>query len=170
MPLKDLIPWSRRPSTPEVVSRSEQPFLSLWDQMNHLFDDFARNSIRFAGSQESDFWGLTQPRVDVAETNKAVEVTVELPGMSEKDIHLTLSSSNDALLLKGEKTSESKREDKGVYHSERYYGTIERAIPLPCVVEPGKVEANFKDGVLKVTLPKCEEYARKAKRIEVKTS
>jgi HSP20 family protein len=170
MPLKDLIPWNRQSTTPEIVSNTNRPFVELWGQMNQLFDGFARNAMQMTPGEEEQAWGLTQPRVDIAETEEAIEVTAELPGMNDKDIELTLSSSNNALILKGEKKVESEREEKGVYRTERYYGAIERAIPLPCVVEAGKIEATFKDGVLKVTLPRCEEYARKAMRIEVKTS
>lgn len=170
MPERDLVRRSGRLSTPEVLQNTEHPFFNLWERINNLFDDVARTGVELTGREPYDTQSLALPRVDVDETKKAIEVTAELPGMTRRDIHLSLSSTNDALLLRGEKKAESKREDTGVYHAERYYGVIERAIPLPCVVEPGSVEASFKDGVLKVTLPKCQEHAHKAKRIPVKTA
>jgi HSP20 family protein len=103
------------------------------------------------------------PQVDLAETDKAVTITAELPGMEEKDVELLLQ--DGMLTLKGEKRSET--EDKERRFSERYYGSFERHIPLSADVQADKAEARFKNGVLKVTLPKNPEAQPKAKRISI---
>lgn len=106
------------------------------------------------------------PRVDVAETDKNIEVSADLPGVDEKDIKVELR--NGVLWLSGEKRCSSKEESKNMYRSERYYGAFERGISLPCDVEKGKVDASYKDGVLKVTLPKTPAAREEVTQIKVK--
>jgi HSP20 family protein len=110
--------------------------------------------------------GTYAPQVDVTEGNTDVTVTVELPGMEEKDIDVALAHGN--LTLKGEKREEKESKERGYYHSERSYGSFTRTIPLPCEVEEDKVAATFKKGVLTITLPKSPEARREVKHIEVK--
>ena len=109
------------------------------------------------------------PKADVWHTEENVEVAVELPGLSETEIELTLSSSHDALLLRGvrEDCSERNETKEGWYRSERYYGLIQRSIPLPCPVKLGDAVAKMKNGVLRVTLRKRED-SPEAKRITVR--
>ena len=89
-----------------------------------------------------------------------------MPGLEEKDFELTLTPS--ALTVRGEKRRE--HEEKGsVYRYERSYGSFERTIPLPCDVEADQVKANYRNGVLHVTLPKSELARQNVRRIEVKS-
>jgi HSP20 family protein len=108
------------------------------------------------------------PRTNVSETDKEIQVTAELPGVDQKDIEITLTGGD--LLIKGEKKSEvdEKKDDKGrTYHRvERSFGSFQRRLALPYDVDPNKVQASFKDGVLTVTLPKPAE-AQKSKKIEI---
>jgi len=113
-------------------------------------------------------FGFTTPAVDVSETDKALEVSAELPGLSEDDVDIQITG--DTLTIRGEKTDAHKEERKGTYVSERMYGSFYRAVPLPPGVEIDKAEANFANGVLTVTLPKSEEAQQQVKRIEVKTA
>lgn len=106
------------------------------------------------------------PRVDVAETDKNIEISADLPGVDEKDIKVELR--NGVLWLSGEKRCASKEESKNMYRSERYYGSFERGISLPCDVEKGKVDASYKDGVLKVILPKTPAAREEVTQIKVK--
>ena len=104
----------------------------------------------------------------MVETEAGIEVTVELPGLEEKDIEVSLS--DEALTIKGEKKVERKDEKKGYYISERSYGSVYRSIPLPAGVDSDKAEASFKNGVLTVKLPQRPEAKAKVKKIEVKTA
>ena len=101
--------------------------------------------------------------MDLAETDKEVTVTADLPGMEEKDVELVLQ--DGLLTLRGEKRSETEDQDR--QFSERYYGRFERRIPLDVEVQADKAEARFKNGVLTVTLPKNPEAQSKAKRISI---
>lgn len=95
------------------------------------------------------------PRVDIEETEDAVVVTAEVPGLKANDIEVTLTG--DILTLKGEKKSE-REEVKGAYHvTERAYGSFQRSFRLPVEVDRKKLNASHKDGVLTVTLPKGEK-------------
>jgi len=102
----------------------------------------------------------------VVETDKAIEVSIELPGMEMKDIEVTVN--DDMLTVKGEKKIERQEEKKGYYLSERSYGAIYRTIPLPPGVDGEKAQASFKNGVLTIKLPQTPEAQAKVKRIEVK--
>jgi HSP20 family protein len=159
MALKDLIPWNRERSV-DVTRRSEEPFWSLHREMNRLFEDFARG---FELAPAFGFEGFA-PRVDVRETDDAILVEAEMPGLEEKDFDLTLMQ--HALTLRGEKRRE--HEEKGsAYRYERSYGSFERTIPLPCEVEVDQAKATYRHGVLNVTLPKSESARRNVRRIEV---
>ncbi|MCU0650442.1 MAG: Hsp20/alpha crystallin family protein [Gemmatimonadaceae bacterium] len=95
------------------------------------------------------------PAVEVRESPEAMVVTAELPGMTEKDVNVTLE--NNILTISGEKKEESRKEgdDGGTFHVfERYYGAFTRAFTLPRTVEAEKIRAEFRAGVLTVTLPK----------------
>jgi HSP20 family protein len=163
MSVRDLIPWGRSNNRMPAPYRDDDrsPFLSLHREMNRVFDDFFRDfDMRlpvmggFNGS-----W----PHVDLAETDKEITITAELPGMEEKDVELVLQ--DGVLTLRGEKRSET--EDKDRQFSERYYGHFERRIPLDAEVQADKAEARFKSGVLTVTLPKNPEAQSKARRISI---
>jgi HSP20 family protein len=160
MAFKDLIPWNRERSVD--VWRGEDPFWSLHREMNRLFDDFGRGFGAWPAFGREEF----APRIDVRETDDEVLVTAEMPGLEEKDFELTLAQ--DELTIRGEKHRE--HEEKGAVHRyERSYGAFERRIPLPCEVEAEKARAAYRNGVLKVTLPKAAEARRRVRRIEVKS-
>ena len=133
--------------------------------MNRLFDDvFSGFGLASAGLRmmEGRFgW----PNVELTETDKALKVTAELPGLDEKDVQVELA--NGVLRIRGEKKVES--EDNGKLFSERYYGSFERQIPMDGVQED-KAEATFKNGVLTVTLPKSEEARQSVKRIAINSN
>jgi HSP20 family protein len=103
------------------------------------------------------------PAVDVAESNGDLVVTAELPGMKKDDIALELA--DGVLTLRGQKTEESEREEREMHVTERSYGSFRRSFTLPCPVDETKVNAEFKDGVLRVTLPKTGEA--KGQKIEI---
>jgi HSP20 family protein len=124
---------------------------------DRFFEDFGLPSVF---SEETGF----SPAFDVSETEDAVTVKAELPGIAEKDIDISFS--DGILTIKGEKKHE-KEEENACYHTvERHYGTFSRSLRLPTEVDTEKVDATFKDGVLRVTLPKSE--TSKPRKIEIK--
>jgi HSP20 family protein len=112
-------------------------------------------------------WDST-PAVDIAEGEKAYEITAELPGMDEKNIEVKIA--NGTLTIKGEKQEEKEEKKKDFYLHERHFGSFERGFTMPDGVDPDKIEASFKKGVLTVTLPKKPEAQKPAKKIEVKAA
>lgn len=162
MQIKDLVPWARRDQAPESKTTDEQnPVATLQHDMNRVFENFWNrlDSLNWP-------WGSGEAKSDVVETDNAIEVSVELPGMNMKDIEVSVTE--DMLTVKGEKKIERQEEKKGYYLSERSYGAIYRTIPLPPGVDGENAEASFRDGVLTVRLPQTPEAQAKVKRIEVK--
>ncbi|MEQ9407403.1 MAG: Hsp20/alpha crystallin family protein [Fuerstiella sp.] len=136
------------------------PLASLREEMDDLFQNF------FGTSAPATLADVTVPSIDVAETEDAVEVKTDVPGMKVDDISIEIR--NDHLVISGE-TSEEKKEDDAArkYHRvERRTGSFSRAIRLPCSVQEEKVDAELKDGVLTVVLPKAEEA--KSRKIPIK--
>ena len=104
----------------------------------------------------------TWPAIEVSETNKELQITADLPGLDQKDIEVEYA--NGALVLRGEKKSESVDENRRF--SERYYGRFERRIPVE-YIDQDNIQASFKNGVLTVTLPRSPSAQQKIKRIAV---
>ena len=136
-------------------------------QMNALFENFWRDADRPFARLGLPI-GEGMPRADVVETDDGVEISVELPGMEQKDVEVSLTG--DSLTIKGEKKIEKQEEKRGYYVSERSYGSVYRSIPLPPGVDADKAEATFRNGVLTVRLPQTAEAKEKVKRVEVKSA
>lgn len=168
MNMRDLISWGRNPQTTPSRYREEgDPFMLLRREMNRLFDDTFRSFETvpfgsFGGMGRMGAW----PSVEVAETDKDVRITAELPGLDEKDVEVLMS--DGVLTIRGEKKSEV--EDKERAFSERSYGRFERRIPLVWDIEEDKIDASFRNGVLTVTLPKTAQAASSVKRIAKRRS
>lgn len=161
MDIRNLIPFRKKDI--EVRREEENPFAVMQREMNRVFDSFHQNWGLAAFPELS---GSFMPRLDVTEDAKALTVTAELPGMSDKDIDLSLSG--DALTIRGEKKEEKEDKNRNYYYSERSYGSFLRTIPLPGSVEQDKVSASFKKGVLTITLPKTAAALASMKKISVK--
>ncbi len=154
-----------------------RPFESLHREIDQLFEDFGggmwRSPFRHSffdiepfRRAETAFCGV--PAVDVTETDQAYEVTAELPGMEEKNIDVKLA--NGVLTIKGEKQDEKEEKKKDYYVRERSFGSFQRSFQVPDSVDADKIEANFKKGVLTVTLPKSVEAQKAEKKIAVKSA
>src|SRR3954464_10640698 len=130
------------------------PFLSLHRDMNRLLDDFFRGSTgQMPSSQgQGGEGGMLMPHVDVSETDRELKICAELPGVSEQGIDIRLE--DDVLVIRAEKKFERKDDKENYHFIERSYGTFQRALRLPGVVEPEKVRANFDNGVLTVAVPR----------------
>lgn len=143
----------------------EHPLAELQRQMNQAFENFWGRMNRPLTGVDRPF-GEGQPRSDVFETADGVEVTVELPGVQQEDVELSVAG--DTLTVRGEKQVEREDEKKGYYISERSYGSVYRTIPLPSGIDTDRAYASFRNGVLTVRIPHSPEARAKAKRIEVK--
>jgi HSP20 family protein len=166
MNISDLVPWKSNRGS-DIAVRQEKSPATLYDEFDQLFNDFFDNSWmtpwngRF-GERLNEF----TPRVNMTEREKEIEVTAELPGMSEEDIDIALA--RDVLTIKGEKKQETEDKGDNYYRMERSYGKFSRVIPLPDgVVDNENVDATFKNGFLTITLPKLEEAQQVSRRITV---
>lgn len=167
MHISDIIPWGRdkeqRPARDD--NEESNPLVSLQRDINHVFEDFWRK-VEHGWNGGGNAVGMFGPSTDITETDDHVEVSVELPGMTENDIDISLSG--NAMTIRGEKKNEREQEHKGIYMSERSYGSFYRTMPLPAGVDTEKADATFKNGVLTVSLPKTKEAQAQIKRIPVK--
>ncbi len=130
-----------------LTTRNSNPIVSWQKEMNRLFDEFNKD----LELKLPDFENF-EPKVEVKEKDREYIVKAEIPGIPEKDLHVTLR--DNCLILDGEKKNEEEREGKGFYHSEFSYGSFYRAIPLEEEVDPNKVNASYKNGILKVHVGK----------------
>jgi len=140
------------------------PFLSLQRRMNRLFDDMFRTGMPTAvsGGEEG---GMVMPQMNVSETDSEIRITAELPGVSEKDVDITLD--DDMLTIRGEKRME-KKSDKENYHVvERSFGQFRRTLRVPHSIDPDQVQASVENGVLTVILSK-HQGQEKMRYIQVK--
>ena len=136
--------------------RNRNGLARLHNEMDDLFDGFFRGLDRpFAGYKA---W----PAIDVAEEENAIVVRAEIPGCKAEDIDISVYG--NTLTISGEKKFEEEKKEKGYYHVESTYGSFRRELTLPTDVDPDKIEADCKDGVLSITLPK----AASAKAVKVK--
>lgn len=161
MALRDLIRRGRH-DIDRRRDENDNPFFALQDRMNRIFDDVTRDFGLEPFGGERGF----SPRIDVTEDDKTMRISAELPGMDDKDIDVSVE--HGTLMLRGEKKHEHEEKNGGIYRMERSYGSFQRMIPLPEYVDHEKAEAEYKKGVLTVTLPKTAEAARQQRRIEVK--
>lgn len=163
MAIKDLIPWKNREREVGIHREADMyPFFALHREMNRMFDDVFRGFDLAPFGPTRGLNAMGWPQIDIDETDKAVRITAELPGLDEKDVNLELA--NGVLSISGEKRSET--EDGGRRFSERYYGRFERRIPLDDVDED-KVSAEFRNGVLSITVPKSAEAKSSVRRIAI---
>jgi HSP20 family protein len=149
-----------------VPARREDygPFSLFRSEMNRLFDNF------FHGFDMEPFekqYGVFHPKIDVTETDKEIRISAELPGIDNKDIDVSLTK--DSLTIKGEKKEEKEEKKKDYYRMERSYGSFSRTIPMPVEIDTEKAKAQFKKGVLTVTLPKTAKAIKEKKKIQIKS-
>ena len=159
-----------------VAEPAWHPLRSLRHEVDRLFDAFDNVSWRSPFSRSVfDFapFGRTMtsvnaPAVDIVEKDKEYEITVELPGIEEKNVEVAVS--NGGLVIRGQKDEQKEEKKKDYFLSERSYGSFERYFGLPESVDTDKITAAFKNGVLTVTLPKSAASKASEKKITVKTA
>jgi HSP20 family protein len=133
---------------------------TLQDRINRIFDETASRSQDYDVEVSQCDW---RPVVDIYDSEKAIVINAELPGVTKDTI--TLDVKENILTLKGERKSDEEVRKENYYRMERCFGTFERAFTLPSTVDPAKITANFKDGILKIEIPKAEE--KKPKQITI---
>ncbi|MCE5327696.1 MAG: Hsp20/alpha crystallin family protein [Planctomycetaceae bacterium] len=136
------------------------PLTRLQDEMNDLFGRFWEDSPLAWTAEHA--W---LPALDVAETEDRVIVEADMPGVKPEDIDISVQ--NGTLCISGQKKESHEEKTENYYHVERRTGSFRREIPLPTPVNSEKVEATFKEGVLKIVLPKDEKA--QPKKIEIKS-
>jgi HSP20 family protein len=153
------------------LTRWRRPEFAVWpglgrlsnlrDEIDRLFDaplaELARSSQLLSG------W---TPALDMHEDKDNIVVRAELPGMKKEDINISLH--DGSLSISGERRSEEKTENAEVYRAERFVGRFQRTVTLPAPVAVDNVKAQYKDGILTITLPKTEEA--KPKQIDVQVA
>ncbi|MDR5804940.1 Hsp20/alpha crystallin family protein [Caballeronia sp. LZ001] len=162
MDFRNLIPWNRDRNVPVVRQREDDhPVFALHREMNRLFDDFFRGfdlPARFGSSfGASSGW----PNIELNESDKEIRVVAELPGLEQKDVDVSLD--NDVLTIRGEKKGSS----TGAVYSERWQGTFQRSVQLSPDADPEKITADFRNGVLTVTIAKRPDAQTRVRRIPV---
>ncbi|WP_027183029.1 Hsp20/alpha crystallin family protein [Desulfovibrio inopinatus] len=185
MDVSKLSPWNwfkkeeaRDEQSPVPAKNAAQPVSSvdrLHSDIDRLFEDAFRGRFFSPGRFPSLFdteteQAMLRPHLDIGGTEKEYVVTVELPGVSDKDI--TVELRGDALIIRGEKKYEHKDEDKskGYYRMERSYGSFQRVLALPDDVDPESIQASHKDGILTLTIARTQPAPSDVKKIDVNTA
>jgi HSP20 family protein len=153
MRLKSLVPFREGGG----LTRPDFGLFGLHREIDRLFSEFAQG-IGPNGMQN------IAPNIEISETDKAIEVSAEMPGLERKDVEISID--DDTLTIRGEKKIEENKQDKNVQLSERSYGVFLRVLQLPPGIDPSSVQATMSNGVLKITIPKPAKS--EPKKIEVK--
>jgi HSP20 family protein len=153
MRLRSLVPFRE----PGALMRPDLGLFGLHREIDRLFSEFAQG-IGPNGQQN------IVPNIEISETDKAIELSAEMPGLERKDVEISIE--DEALTIRGEKKVEENQKDKSVQHSERSYGVFLRVLQLPPGIDPSSVQATMSNGVLKITIPKPAKS--EPKKIEVK--
>ncbi len=155
------VPGRDQPVAGGVVS----PILQLHREIDRLFDDAFRGfgfPTPAFPRWPSEWAGMLKPALDIQESDKQYRITLEVPGVEEKDIQITLDE--DVLVVRGEKRQEQESKDGGFHRIERSYGSFQRALNLPGDANQDTIKATFKNGVLTITMDKREASAPKQGR------
>jgi HSP20 family protein len=137
-----------------------QPFSemeSLRDRMDRMFDELAG-----LNRQSSTAW---VPAIELQDREEYLVLRAEIPGVEAKDLDIQVA--REAVAISGEHRYENKTQEQGFFRTELRYGSFQRTIPLPVAVENNQVQAEFKDGILKLTLPKAQEARHKVVKINL---
>ena len=137
-----------------------------WQEMNALQRSFNRLFDDMLTPDNSDFGNLSKvPAAELSETDDAVNLKLEVPGMNAKDLDIQVTE--DAVSIKGERKEETTTQENGTKRSEFRYGKFERVIPLPARIQNTDVKADYKDGILNLHLPKAQEEKNKVVKVNL---
>ena len=148
-PFRDITHWESLPTIE-----------TLQEEMNRLF-----HQLSPSGNGDSELMAF-MPSAELEDTPDAVHLKLEIPGLEAKDLDIQVSE--HSVSISGERRSETKTEEKGAVRSEFRYGKFERIIPLPVQVKTDGAQAEYKNGILTLNLPKSEQEKKKVVKVEVK--
>lgn len=175
-PLKKMTPGTQAQNHDVAIdSGNWHPIEQMRRQFEHLFQEFANVPSLFSKHQRfdvepflnTDFVSMGSPAVDIVENEKAYEITAEVPGVDEKQ--LSVKVVNGTLTIKGEKQQVREEKSKSYHMTERRYGSFQRVFTLPESIDADHIQAAFKAGVLKVTLPKKADAMTPEKVVSITT-
>jgi len=155
----------------QATSLMDMPYRSLREEIDRVFESFMQGwPMLKAGDLVGGGFGFPSglrlsPRADMTEGDDAYEMTLELPGMRQEDVEITVEGGT--LTIKGEKRAETERKRKEYHLSERSYGSFLRSIRLPEDVAAEKIAASASDGVLRITMPKNPKAKPAVRKIAV---
>jgi HSP20 family protein len=138
------------------------PFRALQDEMDQVLSRFSEG-----WTGEANGPGVSVPRLDLSETDGEVQLTMDVPGMKPEEIDIEVTG--QTVRIRGEHKEEKEEKGRTYHRIERRSGSVFRSVELPCAVKEDKVVAEYKDGVLKVTLPKSEE-CKKSHKVKIKAN
>lgn len=156
MKIRDLIPWASE--NKEIADRD--PFANFEREFRELTRRFWDTDLAFFDDR-----AMITPKVDVKSDDQKVTVIAEIPGVDQKDIHVKFEKNH--LIISGEKKQEHEEKKEGYHRRECSYGSFRRVIPIDHAVKENEAKASFKNGVLKVELPRTEEDKKSSKTIPV---
>lgn len=185
MELKKLAPWNWFKKEEEIdhsvpvkhadkgpysLGRLYDPTLSIHRDIDRLFDSFVRGIApsmfeRFGTGSFFEESAILKPRVDLSATDQEYLLTVEIPGVSEKDVSVDISG--NTMTIKGEKKQEKEEKEKNYYRIERSYGSFQRVLSLPEDVDQAGIKASFKNGVLSIAMPRLSLPKSEGKQIPI---
>lgn len=165
--LGSLMPWRDKSTLPAVQDSTYDPFVSLRREMDRMFDDFFQDFGPRSLASWNSRWPQLTPVINIADSDKELVVTAELPGLDDKDFDVTIAG--DILTIKGEKRAETEKANDEAYYAERRFGSFSRSLRLPFEVKDEKIDAQYDKGVLTVRVPKPAEAQHAVRHIDVKT-
>jgi len=143
----------------------EHPFSALHDDMNRLFDRYVPNRLTHLFSDDDDMNYFA--RMDVADTDKSIEIKLDVPGVEEKDIDVKINE--NILTIKGKRETSSDEEKENYRRVERSCGSFMRRIELPTDIDEAKIDATVTKGVLSLSIPKSKKARAKERKIKIKS-
>ena len=163
-----------KPGLSPTLTQGWRPFDTLRREVDRLFDDFTagpfRLPLRRPAFDIEPFWQpeswITAPAIDFVERDNGFEVTADMPGLDEKNLEVNVA--NGVLTIKGERKEDKEEKKEDFYLRERSLRSFHRSLRVPDTVDTDKIEATFKNGVLKLFLPKTAEAQKSVKKIDVK--
>ncbi|OPL13398.1 MAG: heat-shock protein Hsp20 [delta proteobacterium ML8_D] len=187
MDIKKLVPWNwfkkEEEQTSSIVpvksgdvqtayprSGMMNPIIQLHSEMDRLFENafrgFGRSAFRSELFTNDSVTGLLKPKLDIGATEKEYSITVEVPGVNEKDIKVELE--DNTMIIRGEKNQEKEEKDRNYYCIERSYGSFQRVLSLPEDAVEDDILATFKNGILTIKLPRKAIPKANVRPIEVR--
>lgn len=166
--MKQLRKWKESTQTPISIERQIKPLLgfhrTLSEAMNDVYNLFENEGLNLAQFENRTLY----PAMDIVESDEELNIEIEMPGMGEEDIKITINE--DRLTIQGEKSTSSKHKDKNYISREINYGRYERSIALPTSVDTSKATATFKKGMLWVKIPKKAESKNHSREVKIQKS